>query len=300
MGSSTAIARRSRDRRTGAIPPRDAPSLPCPRAPAAPRSVPVSRPSRPRAVLPVLLLVAAASAAPARAEVRPLYVDPWRDGAIIGASGALALALSLPVATPKRCGVCGVGELDESVREAFAWRNPAPALRASDWLANAIIPAAALANSAVSSWRGGEPSAFWADALVLTEVAAVSTGLDAVSKDAVARRRPRAGLSAKGAADESFYSGHTSISFALAAGAGTISTLRGYPSAPWVWGGGMALAAGVGYLRVAGDAHWATDVLAGAAAGGLVGFAVPWFLHRTPATHRIHVTPAPGGLALRF
>ncbi len=63
------------------------------------------------------------------------------------------------------------------------------------------------------------------------------------------------------------------------AAAGTVSTLRGYPSAPWVWGGGAALAAGAGWLRMAGDAHWLTDVLVGAAVGTAVGVAVPRLLH---------------------
>lgn len=257
-------------------------------------------PPGPHAFAVVLLALSASAAPPARADVEPLRVAPGWDAAVTGAAGALALVLALPLATPRRCSVCGVGELDESLRESLAWKHPASARRASDLLANAILPAAALANSAVFSWRGGEPSAFWTDALVLAEAASVSTALDAISKDAVARRRPTAGLSARGAADESFYSGHTSLAFALAAGAGTISTLRGYPSAPWVWGGGMVLAAGVGYLRVAGDAHWSTDVLAGAAAGGLVGFGVPWLLHRVRRSRRIALAPAPGGVALRF
>ena len=32
---------------------------------------------------------------------------------------------------------------------------------------------------------------------------------------------------------------------------------------------------GTGILRIAADRHWATDILAGAAIGGLVGYAVP-------------------------
>jgi membrane-associated phospholipid phosphatase len=257
---------------------------------------------RPRALLVGWMLAAALSAAPARAEVRPLRIAPAWDATVTGAAAALTVVLSSRFAVPTHCSVCGSGgELDETAREHLVWSNPGAARHASDLLANGVIPAGALLNSAVFSRRGGEPSAFWTDTLVLAEVTAVSTGLDAVSKDAVARRRPTAGLSARGAADESFYSGHTSLAFALAAGAGTVSTLRGYPSAPWVWGGGMALATGVGYLRVAGDAHWATDVLAGAAAGSAVGFGVPWLFHRVRRSDRgLDLTPAPGGLALHF
>jgi membrane-associated phospholipid phosphatase len=65
----------------------------------------------------------------------------------------------------------------------------------------------------------------------------------------------------------------------------------------------LTLASGVGYLRVAGEAHWLTDVLAGAAMGGGVGFAVPWLLHRRRAGARrrgVALLPAAGGFALRF
>jgi membrane-associated phospholipid phosphatase len=63
----------------------------------------------------------------------------------------------------------------------------------------------------------------------------------------------------------------------------------------------MTLASAVGYLRVAGDQHWATDVLAGAAVGGLVGWAVPWVFHRVrrPGA-RVTVLPAPGGFAVVY
>jgi membrane-associated phospholipid phosphatase len=248
----------------------------------------------------LLLALSLSVAAPARAEVQPLQVAPRLDAPVTLAAGALALVLTSRFAAPTGCRLCGTGGFDESVQERVVWRDARAARTASSLLANGIVPAAALLNSAVFSWRGGDRSAFWGDALVLTEVAALATGLDEVAKDAFARRRPSAGRSSRGAADESFYSGHTSFAFALAAGAGTISTLRGYPSAPWVWGVGMTLASGVGYLRVAGNAHWTTDVLAGAAAGGAIGFAVPWLFHRVSHSRRIDLAPAPGGLAVHF
>jgi membrane-associated phospholipid phosphatase len=139
------------------------------------------------------------------------------------------------------------------------------------------------------------------DALVMLEAVALTADLNGASKDAFARRRPSAGLGATGGGNKSFFSGHTSLAFALAASAGTISTLRGYPSAPWVWAGGMALASSVGYLRIAGDAHWATDVVTGAVVGGLVGFAVPWAFHRVHRTPRsFDLVASAGGVALLF
>jgi len=86
-------------------------------------------------------------------------------------------------------------------------------------------------------------------------------------------------------ANLSFPSGHTALGFSLATAAGTVATLRGYRHAPYVWGAGMAVAAFTGYLRLAADKHYASDVLVGALVGSLVGWAVPYLLHRRPRRH---------------
>jgi membrane-associated phospholipid phosphatase len=80
----------------------------------------------------------------------------------------------------------------------------------------------------------------------------------------------------------------------------TVATMRRRRSARWLWVGGLALASGVGYLRLASDSHWLTDVAAGAVAGSAVGFSVPWFLHGERRAGRLDVAPAPGGLAIAF
>ena len=55
---------------------------------------------------------------------------------------------------------------------------------------------------------------------------------------------------------------------------------------------GFTLAAGVGYLRIAADQHYLTDILVGAAVGGLMGWAIPRIFHSP--------SPAPStGTALR-
>ncbi len=230
----------------------------------------------------------------ARADVEPLRWDLKLDLALTAAASAVALGLSSPLLAPSGCRMCGTDAFDARAREALAWRSPALARSASDVLASGVIPLGAVLNSVLSARSSGQPSAAAVDLLVVAEAAALAAVPNLVAKDAVARRRPEGG-------NGSFYSGHTSLAFSVAAAAGTVSTMRGYPSAPWVWAGGMALATGVGYLRVAGDAHWTTDVAAGAVAGGLVGFAVPWFLHRPlRARRRWAVLPAPGGLTILF
>ncbi len=95
----------------------------------------------------------------------------------------------------------------------------------------------------------------------------------------------------------SFYSGHTNVAFSLAVSAGTVATLRGYRWAPWVWITGLSLATATGYLRVAGDKHYFTDVLAAAAMGSAIGFGVPFVFHRpsSPAVPNAAVANIPGG-----
>lgn len=268
-------------------------TTPCPRSgPAATRCRAL------RAAAAAALLVAALST---RAEVRPLAVN-WRLDLGITAAAALGdLALASSAAKPGRCQWCDTNRSDAWARDTLRWSSPDVAGRASDVIASGVLPVAILANSFFSSRQGGAPEAFWEDTLVITQSLAVACMLNGLAKDVSARRRPNAGLDATGSANRAFFSGHTTQAFSLATAAGTVASLRGYPSAPWVWAGGMTLASAVGYLRVAGDQHWATDVLAGAAVGGLVGWAVPWVFHRVKRPDaRLAVRPSPGGFAVVF
>jgi membrane-associated phospholipid phosphatase len=99
----------------------------------------------------------------------------------------------------------------------------------------------------------------------------------------------------------SFYSGHTTFAFSLAVSAGTIASMRRYKLAPAVWAVGLTAATATGWLRIAADRHYFTDVLIGALAGGAVGFAVPW-IHRTQPRSTTMVAPVPmrGGVGLAW
>ena len=79
--------------------------------------------------------------------------------------------------------------------------------------------------------------------------------------------------------NKSFFSLDTAWAFAIASSATTLSYLHGYSSTKYVAIGSGFLAATAGTLRIVGDAHWATDVLTGAAVGTAIGIAVPVLLH---------------------
>ena len=72
----------------------------------------------------------------------------------------------------------------------------------------------------------------------------------------------------------------SAVAFAAASSLGTIATLRRYRRAPYVWAAGLTLAALTGYLRLAADKHYVSDVLAGTAVGAAVGWAVPYLHYR--------------------
>lgn len=129
------------------------------------------------------------------------------------------------------------------------------------------------------------------DALLITEATVIAGVLNQVAKFGFARERPfvhylpRAPnaireLAASPTDDNlSFFSGHTTIAFAIATSSATIATMRGYKLAPVIWGTGLAFGASIGYLRIAADKHYFSDVMTGAIVGSLVGVAVPLILH---------------------
>jgi membrane-associated phospholipid phosphatase len=137
--------------------------------------------------------------------------------------------------------------------------------------------------------------------LALIEIEALIASAAAVRfvKVAVYRPRPEVFLGITGGTStrQSFYSGHTTIAF-TAVVATAYLYLETFPedrAMRWAFVACGAVAAGVGVLRVVAGKHYPTDVLAGAAAGALIGWAVP-ALHRA---RRMHLSVGPGGLALQ-
>lgn len=220
---------------------------------------------------------------------RPLREDLRVDAAVLGASGAVWLGGELlqDRLAPVRCRVCGTNAFDAWARRQLLLADDGPPRVASDVLTLAIIPAGVVAHQLLAARAAGDAGAGAHDLLYVAEAGGVALALDQVVKLAVGRQRPfvryrnYADPARPRDSDDnlSFYSGHTTLAFSMAAAAGTVSTLRGYRSAPWVWAAGMTLAAAVGWARVASDRHYLTDVLAGAATGAGIGVALPLWLH---------------------
>lgn len=256
-----------------------------------------------KAVVPLLgLLVSGfAPAAPAAgAEARrssqsstdTLRYDPWVHAPLTAAAAAgwLIPETQKGQAPCRWCerdseGADTQNGLDAAVRRAWRWEDRNAAKRASDLglrLAM-LVPMAALAIT-----HGGVRDGFGKDVLIVLEATAITGALTQAAKFGLRRERPWAHHGEPPPGEElgsaesnlSFFSGHASATFALAASTGAVVSIRGYRGAPWIWGAGLSVAAVTGYLRIAADRHYFTDVLTGAAVGVAVGVAVPYLLHR--------------------
>ena len=95
-------------------------------------------------------------------------------------------------------------------------------------------------------------------------------------------------------ARKSFFSGHTSASFA-----GAVFFAKVYsdfnPDSRWtpaVWAASLALASSVAYWRVAAGKHFPSDVMVGALVGSAVGYGIP-ALHKRGADTNLTATASP-------
>ena len=134
-------------------------------------------------------------------------------------------------------------------------------------------------------------------AVMYAETFALAWGAKELLKYAVNRERPylyydNPPEDKKDDLEKSFPSGHTTIAFASAAF--TAYTFNRYnPESKWrlpVTLGVYTLAAATAVLRVTSGSHFVTDVLAGAALGTLIGFAVP-YLHTLSDNVQVGATP---------
>lgn len=264
--------------------------------------------ARASAVLAAALCAAATGDAHAdELELRPALDVPL----VLG--GGVAFVLSETVfkdaVAPDACRWCATDALDRAVRDGLRWDDPATAASASNWTAFVATPVVTLGGIGVASLVDGEGDQYLTDGVIILESAVLASDFTNLVKGAVGRERPF--VHALAAEDKprtaspqennlSFFSGHSSFSMTLAVSAGTVSTLRGYRLAPAIWATGVGLSLTTGYLRIAADRHWATDVVTGWVVGAAIGFAVPYYLHRRTSTTTPSIAVGPRFASLSF
>lgn len=247
--------------------------------------------------------VSVAHAEPPQAQMR---FEPELDITITLYAGAawLITELDKPQLAPDKCRWCdgSLNGLDAGARRALVWKDTEGAGSLSNIAVFGLAPVSALGLSALAAWHDHRQANIPADALIISQAFLLAMDLNQMTKYLAGRARPYARFDNPSVlakhpdphdANLSFFSGHTTAAFALAASSGTVATLRHYRWAPWVWAQGLAIGVASGYLRIAADRHYLTDVLTGAAMGAAVGFAIP-FLHRPGRPFTVGPVAGPG------
>ncbi len=225
--------------------------------------------------------------APGKAEERDLRSDLVVDGALTAGFGLYWLGTepARPILAPEACRVCAPpGAFDASIRHTLRWEDTESAHRLSNATAFALSP---LVSLSILSGGAETDEARAENFLFVLESVVIAGALNQTTKLLFARPRPFVAASPERARRSpersdhflSFYSGHTSFSASVGASAAMIATLRGYDVAPHLWGAFVGTTLVTGYLRIAADRHYASDVLVGALVGAAVGIAVPALLH---------------------
>ena len=229
--------------------------------------------------------------APAAAEPR-LRVKLRRDLPITlggGVAFGLADTVGKDALSPARCRWCTSNPVDRGVRDGLRWSSTHRADQLSNLTAYVALPLATFGTVAWLATRADREHELIDNGIIIAETAVLALGLNYTVKALVGRERPDIDALAPGARPDdaennlSFFSGHSTLAMTLAVAAGTVASRRGYRHARWVWATAVPLALTTGYLRIAADRHWATDVVTGWAVGAAFGAGVPWLLHRPDA-----------------
>jgi membrane-associated phospholipid phosphatase len=268
----------------------------------------------PRAVAIVAALVAGLTAVPSRgAGQTPMKGDSvhaaqtlftWRDGVLAATFAATTVAM-FPV------DQSAARHLQDSTTQASRFlRNVSHDVQYIADPGSIIIGVSMYGIGRVAGWHDvADLGLHGIEAVVL------SGGATALIKGLAGRARPYVSLDTN-AADfrfgrgfnrggyQSFPSGHTSAAFA-AASVVTSEAQRWWPHHTWLVApamyGGATL---VGVSRMYNNAHWASDVVLGAAIGTFSGIKVVRYSHGHTnnfvdrALLGLHVVPMPDGLAL--
>ncbi len=293
------------------------------RKPAAPAEEKLgpTRPSEPRRTTEPSL-------AP-RLEWRWPKFTPYQFGLSLGMAGLAVGSLAIPGQSTWGAGGT-TNDFDRSARDALRLVDEEASLYArdaSDVGLVLLINARLVDSLFVTWWYHDKGSTALQMALIDGQTIAFSSGVQSFTAAIVGRERPYVSQICETSPDDesgdclsnnrtrSFFSGHASLAFTLAA-----LTCVHHINLP-LYGGGpaeavpcaatMAVAGGVSLLRVVADQHYASDILTGAALGTAIGFAVPYLFHyawplsleKTPALRAagiesINLVPNPSGISI--
>ena len=216
-------------------------------------------------------------------------VGTW-DIVAAGALGAALLTVQFAVPAPTVPKWTDQNGFDNAIRSVLRVSSEGGRQAmgyTSDALVYLLIAAPFLNATLVAGVEHERWDVGWRLMVLDAQAILLATTITISIQKAVARERPfvqecRTNPSLKdcssGGQNQSFPSGHTTAAFAAVAlecfHHGYLDTSHtGWAAA--VCPLTVVAAIGTGILRIAADRHWATDIIAGAAIGGLVGYAIP-------------------------
>lgn len=147
-----------------------------------------------------------------------------------------------------------VKPFDDKVKAALKWENEALANEFSDYLMYSLT-------IGPMGYALGQEERRWQKFSAVVAGQLAVAGMTHVTKAVSNRTRPN------GKSDTSFFSGHTSSAFA---GAASICNFEKELCTP-----ALLAATATGYLRIAANKHWASDVIVGGAVGYAGGSYIP-------------------------
>ncbi len=252
----------------------------------------------------LVLVLALAATATANPRVSRRHLKGHLAFSAIGGAGYIVSETVLKSRlAAETCRWCQPPGFDRAMRDALVWSNRTTPHVLSGITGYFLPPVIGLGGLYWAARDRGDLGSFLDDGLAVLEAGVVVGLVNQPIKFAAGRQRPfvHYGDPARPHATDdnmSFYSGHTSIATALAVAAGSIASRRRSRHAPWIWTAGLTCAAATGYLRIAADKHYTTDVLVGAATGALIGWGVPRWLHAHGEDHAVAIVPTRGGAAI--
>lgn len=245
-------------------------------------------------------------AAPAGAQQAfPYRLSSGRETALLTA-GAVTLAAGLTITAELDVltdeDIAAADPMDINAFDRTATERWSP--QASTWSDAGLVVTVGLPLTLLALAPG---SATTTVAMMFGETVLLTNGIVQLTKPALRRWRPYVynddpdippDLKQSKGARQSFPSGHAANVFASAVFLSTVyGALRpDSPARPWIWAGSLTAAGTVSYLRYAAGKHFPTDIIAGAALGGAIGWVVP-ALHRSDDV-RVSVVPGRDGTAL--
>jgi membrane-associated phospholipid phosphatase len=227
---------------------------------------------------------------------REMNVSAADVGATVAGVGVIVGAAA---ATPRSDHLYGGVVFDEDARDTLrlGTANGRGAAKTTSDVALATSVALPLVvDAVVVSWAYRGDVRLGRDlAIVSAEALALTGALQGVTNNLASRERPYGRLcGSELAADSaectgtvryrSFFSGHAAMSFAGASALCANHVGLGLLGGPWdvlSCAIGYSIATTTAFLRVAGDMHYASDVIVGAGVGTAIGLATP-FLHFGP------------------